>query len=209
MDDPTVSCVTGDPTTARRALAAFTDRAAAIMRTTAAQREDLATVGSTMNILVRVGQREHRIERSHLPEPELLEAAVMIRPVTLQKEPVQLGKVLGAVGALMPNAPQPVLTGVRDVRREVNRLLAAERWVVMVAGPGVAEATRLTDVEIAELWFDAHVWHNDVDKQWKLRHISRDECLISASVWVSDRILVVRAVQQVIVDLRQAGHLRD
>ena len=60
------------------------------MRTAAAQREALATVGSTMNILVRVGQREHRIERTHLPEPELIQAAVMLRPVVfLQKEPVQ------------------------------------------------------------------------------------------------------------------------
>jgi hypothetical protein len=46
-----------------------------------------------------------------------------------------------------------------------------------------------------------------MDKQWALKHISEDECLISASVWVSHRILLVRAVQQLIADLRQAGHL--
>ncbi|MCF6506591.1 hypothetical protein E9549_04085 [Blastococcus sp. MG754426] len=198
----------GDPDGARRTLAAFADRAAAIMRTAAAQREDLATVGSTMNILVRVGQREHRIERTHLPEPELIQAAVMLRPVVfLQKDPVQIGKVLNAVGLLLLDAPQPVRDYLRDVQRQVNKLLKAERWVVMVGGPGAPEPTRLTDVEIAELWFDAHVWHNDMDKQWALKHISEDECLISASVWVGHRILLVRAVQQLIADLRQAGHL--
>lgn len=198
-----------DPQTARQTVAAFVDRAGAIMRTAAAQREDLATVGSTMNILLRVGHREQRIERNHLPEEELLHAAVMIRPVTLKKEPVHLGRVMGALGSLMPNAPQPVLDGLRQMRREVNRLLAAERWIVMVAGPGATESTRLTDVEIAELWFDAHIWHNDMDKQSRLRNISRDECLISASVWVSDRILVVRSLQQLVSDLRSAGHLTN
>ena len=131
----------------------------------------------------------------------------MIRPVTLQKEPVHLGKVLSAVGALTPNAPRSVLTGIREVRRQVSKLLVAERWVVMVAGPGCTESTRLTDVEIAELWFDAHVWHNDMEKQWALRNISEDERLISASVWVSDRVLIVRGVQQLLLDLRDDGHL--
>lgn len=178
------------------------------MGTAAAQREDLATVGSTMNILVRVGQREHRIERFHLPVPELIEAAVMLRPVmVLQKEPVQIGKVLTALGLLLLDAPQPVRDLVPEVRRKVNAALTGERWIVMVAGPGVDEQTRLTDVEIAEQWFDAHIWHNDLDKQWVLRHISQDECMISASAWVSHRILIVRALQQFIVDLRQSGHL--
>ena len=197
-----------DPDSARRTLVAFADRASAIMRTAAAQREDLATVGSTMNILVRVGQREHRIERTHLPEPELIQAAVMLRPVVfLQKEPVQIGKVLNAVGLLLMDAPAPVRELLGEVQRQLNKLLTAERWVVMVAGPGAPEPTRLTDVEIAELWFDACIWHNDMDKQWALKHISEDECLISASVWVSHRILLVRALQQLIADLRQAGHL--
>jgi hypothetical protein len=78
---------------------------------------------------------------------------------------------------------------------------------VMVAHPGEGQATRLTDVDIAELWFNAHVWHDDQDKQWALRYIDTDECLICGTVWMSDRILVVRAVQQLIVDLRQEGHL--
>lgn len=69
--------------------------------------------------------------------------------------------------------------------------------------------SRLTDVEIAELWFNAHVWHDDQDKQWTLRYISEDECLISATVWASDRVLVVRSVQQMILDFRQGGHLPD
>jgi hypothetical protein len=111
-----------------------------------------------MKILVRVGQQEHRIERTHLPEPELIQAAVMLRPVVfLQKEPVQIGRVLNAVGLLLMDAPQPVRDHLREVRRRVNTLLTAERWVVMVAGPGAPEPTRLTDVEIAELWFDAHI----------------------------------------------------
>ena len=110
----------------------------------------------------------------------------MLRPVVfLQKEPVQIGKVLNAVRLLLLDAPQPVRDHLREVQRQVNKLLKAERWVVMVAGPGAPEPTRLTDVEIAELWFDAHIWHNDMDKQWALKHISEDECLISASVWVT------------------------
>jgi len=201
--------VPGDLNSARGTLAAFASRAAAIMETAAAHREDLATVGSTMTILSRVGERMHRVERSHLPQPELIEAATMLRPVTvLQKEPVQIGKVLTALGLLLMDAPQPVRDLVGDVRAHVNKSLKAERWVVMVAGPGTDAPTRLNDVQIAERWFDAHVWHNDLEKQWVLRHVSRDDCLISASAWVSHRILIVRALQQLIVDLRQAGHLR-
>ncbi len=107
------------------------------METAAAQREDLATVGSTMNILVRAGRREHRIERFHLPVPELIEAAVMLRPVTvLRKEPVQIGRVLAALGLLLMDAPELVRDLVREVRRQVNELLAGERWIDIVAGPG-------------------------------------------------------------------------
>lgn len=199
--------MTADGERARRAIAAFGERAAAVMATAAAQREDLATLGSTMKILMRLGQREHRIERSHLPELELVQAAVTIRPVMLQKEPVHLGKALSAVSQSMPTAPPGVGEWLRGVRRQVNRSLSASRWVVMVAAPGEPQATRLTDVQIAELWFDAHLWHNDLDKQWMLRHIGRDECLICATVWVSDRILIVRAVQQLIADLRAAALL--
>lgn len=197
----------GDTEGAKGTLIAFMRRAERIMATSAAQREDLATVGSTMKVLVRVGERQHRIERSHLPVPELLEAAVMIRPVVLQKEPVHLGGVVNAVGFLTQDAPAQVRDLVRAVKRDWPRLLTSERWVVMAARAGESSGSRLTDAEIAELWFNAHVWHDDQDKQWTLRYISEDECLISATVWVSDRVLVVRALQQMIVDLRQAGHL--
>ncbi len=197
----------GDTEGAKRTLIAFMRRAERIMATRAAQREDLATVGSTLKVLVRVGERQHRIERSHLPVPELLEAAVMIRPVILQKEQVHLGRVVHAVGLLTLGAPAYVRDIVRAVKRSWPRLLTSERWVVMAARAGESRGSRLTDVEIAELWFNAHVWHDDQDKQWTLRYISEDECLISATVWVSDRVLVVRALQQMIVDLRQTGHL--
>ncbi|MCW2678041.1 MAG: hypothetical protein JWR70_3081 [Modestobacter sp.] len=59
------------------------------------------------------------------------------------------------MGQLLMDAPQPMRDLIREVRRQVNELLTAERWVVMVAGRGVTEQTRLTDVEIAELWFGA------------------------------------------------------
>lgn len=197
----------GDTEQAKQTLGAFLRRAERIMATTAAQREDLATIGSTMQVMLRVGQREQRIERSHLPEPELLEAAVMIRPVILQSEPVHLGKVTSAIRQLTQNAPASVQGLAREVKQQWFKQLSGERWVVMVAKAGEPRETRLTDVAIAELWFNAHVWHDDQEKQWALRHINRDECLISATVWVSDRVLMVRALQQLIVDWRTAGHI--
>jgi len=194
-----------DSEDARATLVAFLARADAIMSTDAARREDLATIGSTMRVLVRVGEPHQRIERSHLPVPELLQAAVMIRPVVLGKERVNLSKVLAAAGFLVRDAPEHVRAPVADARRSLPRFLSAGRWTLMVAGPD--GETRLSDVEIAELWFNAHVWHDDADKQWALRQVPEDERLICATVWVSDRVLAVRAVQQLVVDLRRAGHV--
>jgi hypothetical protein len=44
--------------------------------------------------------------------------------------------VLTALGLLLMDAPEPVRDLIRDVRRHVTKLMTAERWVVMVAGPG-------------------------------------------------------------------------
>jgi hypothetical protein len=203
----TVCRVSGDPEQARRIVKAFMARAERIMSTDAAQREDLATMGSSLQVMVRAGAREQRIWRTHLPETELIHAAAIIRPVILQRELVHLGRVVGAIGFLTRDASDEVQRVVRVLRRSWHPNLYGERWVVMVAHPLEGQATRLTDVDIAELWFNAHVWHDDQDKQWALRYIDTDECLICGTVWMSDRILVVRAVQQLIVDLRQEGHL--
>ena len=47
------------------------------MTTDAAQREDLATIGSTLKVLVRVGEKLQHIERTHLPEQEVIHAATL------------------------------------------------------------------------------------------------------------------------------------
>ena len=41
------------------------------------------------------------------------------------------------MGQLLRDAPQLMRDRIREVRRQVNELLTAERWVVMVAGRGV------------------------------------------------------------------------
>lgn len=192
---------------ARRTINAFIRRAERIARTDAARREDLASVGSTMKILVRMGHRQQRIERTHLPEPELIQAATVIRPVVLKREQVHFGRVVNGIRLLTLDAPSAVTELVVKVKKSWPSMLTAERWIIMVSKIGEAEQTRLTDVEVAELWFNAYVWHDDQAKQWALRHLSEEECLISASVWVSDRILLVRALQQFIGDLQEADYL--
>jgi hypothetical protein len=197
----------GDTRAAQQTLRTFLARAERIAATQAAQREDLATIGTTMQVLMRLDQKHQQIERKHLPVPELLEAAAIVRPVTLERERVYLGKVASALGLLTLTAPERERTVVRALQKSWHKHLRGERWIVMVAHADEPQQTRLTDVEIAELWFNAHVWHDDEDKQWALRHIGESECLICATVWVSDRVQVARAVQQLIVDLRDSGHI--
>lgn len=193
---------------ARATVAAFLRRADRLMATSAAQREDLATIGTTMKVLVRLGQREQSIERSHLPVPELHEAANVLRPFVLQKERIHLGRVLGALVYLTGDAPTEVFELAKDMGKTWSKYLEAERWIYMAASADGGPDTRLTDVEIAEHWLYGEAWHNDEARLWALRRVSDSEAMICATVWVADRILMVRAIQQFIVDAQQAGHLR-
>lgn len=198
-----------DLETAAARVTAFLRRAERIMATPAAQREDLATIGTTMRLLIAPVQGQHRIERTHLPQSEPLEVAVLLRPVFAESDDVFIGKVATALELLTRGGPREFTEPVGQLKKAWPALVKGWRWKVMVATPNAPTVTDLTDAQIAELWFNAHVWHSDMDKAWKLRHISDDEALICATVWVMDRVRLVRAAEQLILDLRRAGGLRS
>lgn len=202
-----VTLMPADLDAAAGRVTAFLRRAERIMATPAAQRADLATIGTTMRLLASPVQGQHRIERSHLPQSELLEVAVLLRPVFAEGDDVFIGKVTTALGLLTRGGPQEFKQPVGELKKAWTALVKGWRWKVMVAD--APTATDLTDVQIAELWFNAHVWHSDMAKAWQLRHISDDEALICATVWVMDRVRLVRAAQQLIVDLRRVGGMRS
>lgn len=87
------------------------------MATAAAQREDLATIGSTLKVMIRVGQPHQDVESSHLCEQELVHAAALLRPVTQKKESVHLGRVINAIALLVQDAPEPVRAHVKAAGR--------------------------------------------------------------------------------------------
>lgn len=197
-----------DDDQAKATVAAFLRRADRLMATSAAQREDLATIGTTMKVLIRLGQRQQSIERSHLPVPELHEAANVLRPFVLKKERVHFGRVLSAVVQLSRDAPADVRDLARDMKKTWSKYLDAERWVVMATDPGGGPPTELTDVQIAEHWLYGEAWHDDEDRRRALGRISDGEAKIAATVWVADRILMARAIQQFILDAREHGRMR-
>jgi hypothetical protein len=121
---------------AKARIAAFMRRAELIMATDAAQREDLATIGTTMTVMFRLDRRVQDIERSHLPETELIAAATMVRPIVMKKELCEVGGVVNSVSFLTQNAPVAVREQVRTVRDTWRKMLAEPRWTLMVAHDG-------------------------------------------------------------------------
>lgn len=191
-----------------RRVNSFLRRVERVLATPAAQREDLATIGTTLRLLVAPVQGRHRIERSHLPQSELIEVAVLLRPIFAERDDIFIGKVTAALGLLAGGAPGEGAEPVALLRKAWPAVTKGWRWKMMVASPDAPEATDLTDAQIAELWFNAHVWHSDMEKEWALRHIPESETLICATVWVADRVRLVRGVQQLVADLRSAGALK-
>jgi hypothetical protein len=191
-----------DATDAKARVNAFMHRAGLIMETDAARREDLATIGTTMKVMFRIDSRVSDFQRSHLPETELIAAAAIVRPITLGDEPCEVGGVMNAISLLTQGTPG-LSQKVRLVKQTMQKMLCEPRWTLFVAHDGDKQIA-LTDIQIADLWLYADVMHGNPVKQAMLKHISRDERRIAGTVWVGDRILLARGIQQMIVDLRRA-----
>ncbi len=194
-----------NPNGARGILDHFRRRGGSILRSAAAERQDLATIGSTMQVVFGGPGLPSRMERSHLPRAELLEAATLLRPLYFnQSDSVYVTKVASALSTLAGDN-EGLLDYTRDLRRQLPRILKSERWYLMLAAGGLEQ--RFSNTEIAELWFDAEVWHSDLDKQEALRHVGEGERLICATVWVSERLLLTKALLEIIDDLENRALL--
>jgi hypothetical protein len=83
-------------------------------------------------------------------------------------------------------------------------------WSLGVSG-GVEDgdsATMRSDREIAGDWLYGDLIHADPQRRQKIRHIPDHYKLLAGLLWVKDSILMVRATQQVIIDLQNQNELR-
>ncbi len=189
----------------RERIESFLERAAKILSMSAAQRQDLATLGSTVRVFGRLGDPVMDMQREHLPEEEIMAIAGLIRPLTLSREPVEISNVFASIGYLTQSAPPEMKQAIRSYKKIALARMAGWRWRFMTSSDN--EPNGLTDREIAECWMYANLVHADLERRRRIQHVPEGERYLAATVWVSDCVLVTRAVQQLIFDLRRVSLL--
>lgn len=187
----------------------FQGRADLISDSDIAKRLDLATLGSTMKILVRVGESKVRIEREHPPVSQIEQAAARLRPVFLPQEIVHHGKVTKALSYLTQKEAPEVKALAKAVSSAWKGFDSQRTWAMEAGKFGEKPDTtgQLWDRQIAHDWLYGYVIHNDLDAQHRIRYISPDDRMMAGLLWVKDATLLVRATQQLIVDLEDVGAL--
>lgn len=87
------------------------------LSTRIAQREDVQTMGTTLQVIQRVGDRLSTIVQRHPPDEDVKSAATLLRPILLlQTESIYWGKVMESIGYLSQNAPEMSKDEVRRVK---------------------------------------------------------------------------------------------
>lgn len=187
----------------------FQGRAELISDAEIAKRMDLATLGSTMKILVRVGESKVQIEREHPPISQIEQAAARLRPVFLDQEVVHHGRVMKALGYLTRNEAPEVKAVVKAVKTAWQGFDGQRTWAMEAGEFGENPDTtgQLWDRQIAHDWLYGYVIHNDLDAQHRIRYISPDDRMMAGLLLTKDAILLVRATQQLVVDLEGVGAL--
>lgn len=190
---------------------AFSERAARILSSDIARRQDLATMGTQLKFVssgTSDGRTSWRMDREVPPEAETESAFTRIRPIFLQGDPVFHGMVMTAIGGLTREAPSHQKAATRAVRDAWRSFEKSNRWSMGVAteASGLEGAMR-TDRQIARDFLYGDLVHAEADAQRRLAGVSREDRLIAAVPWVSDAIHLTEATRRLILDLKDAGVL--
>lgn len=188
----------------------FLDRAARVLDSEIARRDDLATVGTTMKIIASVsaGVTSFQLARERPPVADIESAAARVRPLFARDDAVFHENVTGAIGALAQNAPAETLEVVKTVRKAWQEVEGASRWEVASSLSPLPDAERSrTDRQIARDFLYGDLVHADPKARQRLIGISPDERLMAAVVWVADATRLTLATKQLIIDLRDGGYL--
>lgn len=189
----------------------FQDRARAVMDTAIACRADVASLGSTIRIIVAVGQLGMtRLEQDQPPVAEVVEAAVRLRPLFLDREEIHHMKVMHALGLLTRSAAPANREVVAKLKKAWGGFPSTRYWDVATArGTGDLDSAPLrSDRQVAADWLYGDLVHADPERRRRIQHLSEGDRLMAGLLWVKDGILLTRATQQLIIDLETAGELK-
>lgn len=187
----------------------FVGRADRVLSSSIAQRQDLATVGTTMNLIASLseGGTSWRIEYGYPPEADIESAATRVRPLFLNDDPIFHGKVTNAMGGLAQGAPQLQQELVKVLKKSWQAHDKGYRWAFATSkNPHLAGAWR-NDRQIARDFLYGELVHADADARRRLRYVPESERLQAAVVWVADAIRLTQATKQLYVDLKDGQYL--
>ncbi len=187
----------------------FLDRAERVLSCELARREDLATVGTSGKFIASLAKGQPVVwsmERSHPPESDVESAAARLRPLFLQDERVQYGRVTNALGALAQGAPEPQRELVKLLKKAWEQHETGYRWAIGSTRSGGSREMR-NDRQIARDFLYGDLMHADAAARQRLRGVPQGERLVAATAWAADAIKLTLATKQLVVDLRDGGYL--
>lgn len=189
---------------------AFRDRAERILRCQIAQREDLATIGTTLQVVLLLdGSGMSRLERQRPTDMEIDQAAALCRPLFLEQDSVSHLKVTKAISGLVHEG-RTASPGQAELLKALRKAWqdheGAWRWKVGSSrdnSPGAQELR--TDRQIARDFLYGDLVHADADARRRLRLVPEDERFVAAGVWATDAVRLVQATKRLIIDFEAAG----
>lgn len=198
-----------DKELAWKRLRRFRSRAKRIADTDIARRADLATLGTTLQVMTRVGTPWATIFQEHPPEAEIITGATLLRPVFLKEEDVYHHNVISALGFLVRDRSPEAKKAVANCKETWKAATRSSYWAFEAAlGENLEDRMPQTwDRDIAKDWLVADIVHDDEDAQHRLRLVSETDKILAGLLWVKDGILLVRGTDQLIVDLEDKGEL--
>ena len=186
----------------------FMGRADRVLNSSIARRQDLATVGTTLNLIASLsdGETSWQISYSNPPEADIESAAVRVRPLFLDQDPVHYGRVTNAMAGLAQSAPQRERDLIKVLKKAWRCHDEGYRWAMTSSGDAGGSGVWRNDREIARDFLYGELVHADVDARRRLRHVPESARLQAAVVWVADSIRLTQATKQLCVDLIDGGY---
>ncbi len=177
-----------------------------------ARRQDLATVGTTMNLIASMvdGVPGYRIQRERPRISDIEAAAARVRPLFLESDATYHGNVTAAMSGLAKaaSAPAEQMDMIKALKKAWQNHDKGYRWALGANVGSLPTKDQLrTDRQIAHDFVYGNLVHADPEARERLRLIPVDDRLFAAVVWVADATRRTLATKQLIVDPTEAGHL--
>jgi len=189
----------------------FLDRAERVLNSEIARRQDFATVGTTMRLIGSVvsGKAMFSIERDVPREADVESAAARVRPLFLENDPVFHGRVTMALGGLSKDSgSEQELATIKALKNAWQSFEKSYRWSMGTSfSRGIPPGQMRNDRQIARDFIYGDLVHADPEARARLRHISMDDRVLAAVVWVTDATCLTQATKQLAIDLDDAGSL--